>query len=75
MGGILYLGVTAVLYPTARTKGLDHVNYQPLFLVVSGIMIAAVAVLLLTIKEPKLAKENPMAMSSSPSTITKLTSL
>ena len=58
VGGILYLGVTAVLYPTARTKGLDHVNYQPLFLVVSGIMIVAVAVLLLTIKEPKLAKEN-----------------
>ena len=58
VGGILYLGVTAVLYPTAKTKGLDHVNYQPLFLVVSGIMIVSVAVLLLTIKEPKLAKEN-----------------
>ena len=58
VGGILYLGVTAVLYPTAKTKGLEHVNYQPLFLVVSGIMIVSVAVLLLTIKEPKLAKEN-----------------
>ncbi len=58
VGGVLYLGVTAVLYPSAKTKGLDHVNYQPLFIVVSLIMVAAVAVLLLTIREPKLAAEN-----------------
>ena len=38
--------------------GLEHVNYQPLFWVVSGIMVAAIAVLLLTIREPKLAAEN-----------------
>ncbi len=58
VGGVLYLGVTAVLYPSAKTKGLDHVNYQPLFIVVSLIMVVAVAVLLLTIREPKLAAEN-----------------
>ncbi len=58
VGGILYLGVAAVMYPNSKIAGLDHVNYQPLFLVVSGIMVAAVMVLLLTIREPKLAAEN-----------------
>jgi len=58
VGGILYLGVAAVLYPNSKIAGLDHVNYQPLFWTVSGIMVVAVAVLLLTIREPKLAAEN-----------------
>ncbi len=58
VGGILYLGVAAVLYPTAKVKDLTHVNYQPLFLVVSLIMVVAVIALLLTIREPKLAAEN-----------------
>ena len=58
VGGMLYLGVAAVLYPTDKVKNLVHVNYQPLFLVVSAIMAAAVAVLLLTIREPKLSAAN-----------------
>ena len=58
VGGILYLGVAAVLYPNSKVAGLDHVNYQPLFWVVSGIMVAAVAILLATVREPKLAAEN-----------------
>ena len=58
LGGIIYLGVAAALYPTAKVKKLAHVNYQPLFLVVSGIMVIAIVVLLLTIREPKLAAEN-----------------
>ena len=58
LGGIIYLGVAAALYPTAKVKELAHVNYQPLFLVVSAIMVAAIVVLLLTIREPKLAAEN-----------------
>ena len=58
LGGIIYLGVAAALYPTAKVKELAHVNYQPLFLVVSGIMVIAIVVLLLTIREPKLAAEN-----------------
>ena len=58
VGGMLYLGVAAVLYPTDKVKNLVHVNYQPLFLVVSAIMAAAVAVLLLTIQEPRLSAEN-----------------
>ena len=58
IGGILYLLITMVLYPESKTQGLVHVDYQPLFLVVSAIMVAAVAILLITIREPKLAAEN-----------------
>lgn len=58
IGGILYLGVAAVLYPNSKVAGLEHVNYQPLFLVVAAIMFVAVGVLFLTIKEPKLTEEN-----------------
>ena len=58
VGGVLYLAVAAVLYPNSKTAGLDHVDYHPLFIVVSGIMIVSVAVLFLTIREPELADEN-----------------
>lgn len=58
VGGVLYLGVSAVLYPASKTAGSAHVDYQPLFLIVALIMVVAVAVLLLTIREPKLAAEN-----------------
>ena len=58
VGGVLYLAVSAVMYPTSKVAGLEHVNYQPLFLVVSIIMMAAVLLLLLTVREPKLAAEN-----------------
>ena len=58
VGGIIYLGIAAVMYPNSKIEGLAHVNYQPLFIVVSGIMVAAVIILLLTIREPKLAAEN-----------------
>ncbi len=58
VGGIIYLGVAAVMYPNSKVQGLEHVNYQPLFMVVSAIMFLSVAVLFLTIKEPKLSREN-----------------
>ena len=58
VGGILYLAVAAVMYPNSKVQGLAHVNYQPLFLVVSAIMFVAVGVRFLTIKEPKLTAEN-----------------
>ena len=58
VGGILYLGITTVMYPTSKTEVLAHVNYQPLFIVVSIIMLAAIIILFLTIREPKLAAEN-----------------
>lgn len=58
VGGMLYLAIAAVMYPTAKVQGLAHVNYQPLFIVVSLIMFVAVLVLFLTIREPKLVAEN-----------------
>ena len=58
VGGIIYLALAAVLYPTSKVQGLAHVNYRPLFIIVSGIMAAAVIILLVTIREPKLAAEN-----------------
>ena len=58
VGGILYLGVAAVMYPNSKVLGLAHVNYQPLFLVVGGIMVAAVVILRFAVNEPKLAAEN-----------------
>ena len=58
VGGIIYLGITAVLYPSAKTDGVAHVDYQPLFIIVSLIMLAALGILLATIREPKLSREN-----------------
>ena len=55
VGGVLYLATAAVLY---RGEAEGHVDYQPLFLVVAGIMALSVAVLFLTIREPRLAAEN-----------------
>lgn len=58
VGGIIYLAIAAVLYPNSKVLGLDHVNYQPLFIVVSLIMVASIVVMKLTINEPKLVAEN-----------------
>ena len=58
IGGLLYLVVAAVMYPNSKVQGLSHVNYQPLFIVVSSFMFLAVATLFLTIREPKLRAEN-----------------
>lgn len=58
VGGIIYLGLAAVLYPNSKILGLEHVNYQILFIYVSAIMFIAVALLFIIIKEPKLVKEN-----------------
>ena len=57
LGGIIYLGVAAVMYPNEKTADAAHVNYQPLFIVVSALMALSVLVLYLTIREPKLAQE------------------
>lgn len=58
VGGIIYLGIAAVLYPNSKTVGLEHVNYQTLFIVVAAIMFVAVGLLFIFIKEPALTKEN-----------------
>ena len=66
VGGILYLGLAAVLYPASKTHGLTHVSYRPLFLIVSLIMVTAVLILYLTIKEPKLEAENQKLEAAHP---------
>ncbi len=71
LGGLIYLGVAAVLYSNANVdahftlgtfeaaeRTVAAVDYAVLFTVVSGIMVAAVAVLFATIREPKLTAEN-----------------
>ena len=58
VGGIIYLAVAAVMYPNSRVAGLEHVNYQPLFIVVGGIMAVSILVMRLTVNEPELAAEN-----------------
>lgn len=57
VGGILYLGLAAVLYPKSKTEGLDHVNYFLIFLIVAAIMIIALIILMTTVNEAKLMKE------------------
>ncbi len=57
IGGIIYLILTSILYSKAKTEGLVHVDYQPLFVIVATCMVAAVLILFITIKEPKLAAE------------------
>lgn len=54
VGGILYLLANAILYSESRVKGLKHINYQPIFFVVSTIMLLALAILIFFVNEPKL---------------------
>ena len=54
IGGVLYLIITTFLY---KTKSDTYISYLPLFLIVGGIMIAAVVILMLFVNEPKLAAE------------------
>lgn len=53
VGGIVYLLITTFLYTTKRET---YVSYLPLFAIVGGIMLAALAVVMLLVDEPKLAK-------------------
>lgn len=57
IGGVIYLVVAGVLYSSAKTAGLAHVNYFGAFAIVGGVMIAALLVLLFFVNEPKLVKE------------------
>ena len=58
IGSMLSLAAAAIVYPNSKVQGLDHVNYEPLFIVVSIVMAASVLLLMLTVNEPKFAKEN-----------------
>ena len=54
LGGIIYLILASILYSEARTKGLTHVNYLPLFLIVAAIMVLSLLIVLFMINEPAL---------------------
>ena len=57
VGGIIYLGVAAVLYPASRTKGLEHINYLPVFMIVAGIMLISLCIVMITVDEIAFTKE------------------
>ena len=54
IGGILYLIITTFLY---TTSGDTYVSYLPLFAIVGGIMLAALAIVMFCVNEPKLVAE------------------
>lgn len=57
VGGIIYLGLAAVLYKGAPKDGSVHVDYLPLFAVVAGIMVISVLIVAISIDEKRLAAE------------------
>ena len=57
VGGILYLLISSVLYSSSKVTGLEHVDYFLLFLIVAGIMLAALCIVMITVDEVKLSKE------------------
>ena len=54
LGGIIYLIVTTFLY---KTSGDIYVSYLPLFAIVGGIMLVALAIVMFCVNEPKLVAE------------------
>ena len=54
LGGIVYLIITTFLY---KTSGDVYVSYFPLFAIVGGIMLAALAVVMFCVNEPKLVAQ------------------
>lgn len=54
LGGIIYLIITTFLYKTTSDV---YVSYLPLFVIVGGIMLAALAIVMLFVNEPKLVEE------------------
>lgn len=57
VGGVIYLILTSVLYSAARTKGMEHINYFPVFAIVAGIMILALFIIMFFVNESKLVAE------------------
>ena len=54
LGGIIYLIITTFLYKTTSDV---YVSYLPLFVIVGSIMLAALAVVIFFVNEPKLVAE------------------
>ena len=66
VGGILYLLVTTFLY---KTKSDHYITYLPLFAIVGGIMLAALAIVMLVVNEPKLVAEQRLYEQAHPEDI------
>ena len=58
LGGLIYLALAAVMYPNSKVQNLAHTDYQPLFLIVSGLMVVAVVILFASVREVRLSAEN-----------------
>ena len=54
LGGIIYLIITTFLYKTTSDV---YVSYLPLFAIVGGIMLVALAIVMFCVNEPKLVVE------------------
>lgn len=54
LGGIIYLIITTFLYKTTSDV---YVSYLPLFAIVGGIMLLALAIVMFCVNEPKLVAE------------------
>ena len=63
VGGIIYLIITTFLYKTTSDV---YVSYLPLFAIVGGIMLAALAVIMLFVNEPKLVEEQKIYEDAHP---------
>ncbi len=57
VGGVLYLIITSMLYSKSRTEGLEHISYVPIFAIVGGIMLVALAIIMFCVNEPRLCHE------------------
>ena len=57
IGGIVYLVIAAVLYPSSKTEAASHVDYLPLFAIVAIIMVGSAAIVATTIRERRIAAE------------------
>lgn len=58
LGGIIYLAFAAIMYPSSKTSGLDHVDYLPLFIFMTVFMLFCVTVMAVCLRENELAEEN-----------------
>ena len=57
IGAILYLTAASFMYSPAKTQGLSHINYLPLFAFVALVMVISILIVKTTINEPEIQKE------------------
>ena len=67
VGGILYLIANSILYSKSRTEGLEHINYQPIFIIVGIIMLIALFIIMFFVNEPLLREKQAQYEREHPS--------